>query len=149
MLRAKDVMTRQVHTVTPEMAVEELAQRFLDTKVSTLPVVDASGTLIGIVTETDLVEQNKPLHIPTVIAVFDWVLYLESEKNFQDDVRRISARKVGEICSRELVTCTPETPVSEIAGLMSENKVHLVPVLDGAKLVGVVARLDLIRSMRG
>lgn len=149
MLRAKDVMTRQVHTVSPETAVEELAQRFLDTKVSTLPVVDASGTLIGIVTETDLVEQNKPLHIPTVIAVFDWVLYLESEKNFQDDVRRISARKVGEICSRELVTCSPETPVSEIAGLMSENKVHLVPVLDGAKLVGVVARLDLIRSMRG
>jgi CBS-domain-containing membrane protein len=149
MLRAKDVMTRQVHTVSPETAVEELAQRFLDTKVSTLPVVDAHGTLIGIVTETDLVEQNKPLHIPTVIAVFDWVLYLESEKNFQDDVRRISARKVGEICSRELVTCSPETPVSEIAGLMSEKKVHLVPVLDGAKLVGVVARLDLIRSMRG
>lgn len=149
MLRAKDVMTRQVHTVSPETAVEELAQRFLDTKVSTLPVVDANGTLIGIVTETDLVEQNKPLHIPTVIAVFDWVLYLESEKNFQDDVRRISARKVGEICSRELVTCSPETPVSEIAGLMSEKKVHLVPVLDGAKLVGVVARLDLIRSMRG
>jgi CBS domain-containing protein len=149
MLRAKDIMTRQVHTVSPETAVEDLAQRFIDTRVSTLPVVDASGRLVGIVTETDLVEQNKPLHIPTVIAVFDWVLYLESEKNFQDDVRRISARKVDEICRRDLVTCSPETPVSEIAGLMSEKKVHLVPVLDGDKLVGVVARLDLIRTMRG
>jgi CBS domain-containing protein len=140
-------MTRQVHTVTPETAVEELAQTFLRTGVSALPVVDAAGKLVGVVTETDLVEQNKPLHIPTVIALFDWVLYLESEKEFQAEVSRISARKVGEICSRELVTCAPETPVSDIARLMSEKKVHLVPVVDGERLVGVVARLDLIRTM--
>ena len=149
MLTAQEIMTRQVHTVSEEMAVDELAQRFLDTRVSTLPVLDAAGKLVGVVTETDLVEQNKPLHIPTVIALFDWVLYLESEKNFQEDVQRISARKVGEICRRDLVTCAPETPVSEIAALMSEKKVHLVPVLDDGKLVGVVARLDLIRTMRG
>lgn len=147
MLTAQEIMTRQIHTVTPEMAVEELAQTFLRTGVSSLPVVDASGKLVGVVTETDLIEQNKPLHIPTVIAIFDWVLYLESEKDFQAEVSRISARKVGDICSRELVTCSPETSVGEIARLMSEKKVHLVPVLENERLVGVVARLDLIRSM--
>ena len=147
MLTAQEIMTRQVHTVTPETAVEELAQTFLRTGVSALPVVDGTGKLIGVVTETDLIEQNKPLHIPTVIALFDWVLYLESEKEFQSEVSRISARKVGEICSRELVTCAPDTSVGDIARLMSEKKVHLVPVVDGERLVGVVARLDLIRTM--
>ncbi len=147
MLTAQEIMTRQVHTVTPETAVEELAQTFLRTGVSALPVVDDNGKLIGVVTETDLIEQNKPLHIPTVIALFDWVLYLESEKEFQSEVTRISARKVGEICSRELVTCAPDTSVGDIARLMSEKKVHLVPVVDGERLVGVVARLDLIRTM--
>ncbi|HAD04370.1 MAG: hypothetical protein A2091_09805 [Desulfuromonadales bacterium GWD2_61_12] len=147
MLTAQEIMTRQVHTVTPETAVEELAQTFLRTGVSALPVIDGAGKLIGVVTETDLIEQNKPLHIPTVIALFDWVLYLESEKEFQAEVSRISARKVGEICSRELVTCAPDTSVGDIARLMSEKKVHLVPVVDGERLVGVVARLDLIRTM--
>jgi CBS domain-containing protein len=93
------------------------------------------------------VELDRPLHIPTVIAIFDWVLYLESEKKFRDEVERITARKVADICSREVVTCTPETPVSEIAELMTEKKAHLVPVVAGGKVVGVVARLDLIRSM--
>lgn len=147
MLKAKDIMTRVVHTVTEETGVDELARLFVERGVSAMPVLDAGGRLAGIVTETDMVEQDKPLHIPTVISIFDWVLYLESEKDFREQVQRITARRVAEICSREVVTCTPETPVSEIAALMVDRKAHLIPVVDGEKLVGVVARLDVIRSM--
>ena len=99
------------------------------------------------VTQTDLVEQDKPLHIPTVISLFDWVIYLESPKKFLEEVRKVTARKVGEICSRDVVTCTPETPVATVASLMVDNKVHLVPVVADEQIVGVVARLDIIRSM--
>lgn len=147
MLKAKDIMTRVVHTVTEETGVDELARLFVERGVSAMPVLDASGHLAGIVTETDMVEQDKPLHIPTVISIFDWVLYLESEKDFREQVQRITARRVAEICAREVVTCTPETPVSEIAALMVDRKAHLIPVVEGEKLVGVVARLDVIRSM--
>ncbi|HEY7747012.1 MAG TPA: CBS domain-containing protein [Desulfuromonadales bacterium] len=147
MLKAKDIMTRKVHTVSTDTEVEELARLFVETGVSAMPVLDSSGTLQGIVTETDLVEQNKPLHIPTVISIFDWVLYLESEKDFREQVEKMTARKVGEICTREVVTCTPETPVAEIAALMVDHKAHLIPVVEAEKVVGVVARLDIIRSM--
>jgi CBS domain-containing protein len=147
MLKAKDIMTRSVHTVSADTEVEELARLFVETGVSAMPVLDAQGALQGIVTETDLVEQNKPLHIPTVISIFDWVLYLESEKNFREQVEKMTARKVGEICTREVVTCTPETPVAEIAALMVDHKAHLIPVVEGGKVVGVVARLDIIRAM--
>jgi CBS domain-containing protein len=148
MLTAQDIMTRQVHTVTEDTNVEELAKLFVKTGVSALPVLDEAGHLTGIVTETDLIEQDKPLHIPTVISLFDWVIYLESEKSFQQEVHKITARKVGEICARDVVTCSAETPAPEVADLMVRHKVHLVPVVDDERRVlGVVARLDIIRSL--
>jgi len=147
MLRAKDIMTREVFSVTVDTDVQELSRLFVEKGVSSMPVMDDKERLQGIVTETDLVEQDKPLHIPTVVSLFDWVIYLESEKNFREEVEKITARKVGDICSREPKTCDPDTPVNEIAALMVENKVHLVPVVEGDRVVGVVARLDIIRSM--
>ncbi len=149
MLKAKDIMTSKVHSVTPETSVQELARLFVERNVSAMPVIDKNGVLTGIVTGSDLVAQNKPLHIPKVISLFDWVLYLESEKDFREEVARITARTVGEIATSPVVTCTPETPVSQIAQLMSEKKVNLLPVLEQNKVVGVVARLDLVRAMAG
>lgn len=148
MLTAQDIMTRQVHAVTEETTVEELARLFVETGVSAMPVLDEDGHLTGIVTETDLIEQDKPLHIPTVISLFDWVIYLESEKSFQKEVRKITARKVGAICAKDVVTCSSGTPVPEVADLMVKHKVHLVPVVNSErKVLGVVARLDIIRSL--
>ena len=147
MLTAKDIMNLEVCTVAEDTELKELAALFVKHNYKTLPVVDSGGRLVGVVSQTDLVEQDKPLHIPTVISLFDWVIYLESPKVFTEEVRKVSARKVGEICAREVITCTPDTPVDEVASLMVEHKVHLLPVLDGDRLVGVVSRLDIIRSM--
>jgi CBS-domain-containing membrane protein len=147
MLTVKEIMTREVCTVREETDLKELAALFVEHNYKTLPVVDAVDHLIGIVSQTDLIEQDRPLHIPTVISLFDWVIYLESPKAFSDEVRKVSARKVGEICARDVITCTPETPVDEVASLMVEHKIHLLPVLDDGRLVGVVARFDLIRSL--
>ncbi len=147
MLKAKDIMTKNVIAVTPETGIEELARLFMEKGVSAMPVIKKDGELHGIVTETDLVSQDRPLHIPTVISIFDWVIYLESEKDFKKEVEKITAQKVAEICTTDVITCTPETPVAKIAELMTENKAHLIPVVEGTKVVGVVARLDIIRSM--
>jgi CBS-domain-containing membrane protein len=147
MLKAMDIMSREVFTVGEETSVEELARLFSEKGVNAMPVVDDRQRLLGIVTATDLVKIDKPLHVPTVISIFDWVLYLESEKNFREEVRKVTARKVAEICTREVVTCTPETPVGDIASTMVEKGVHLLPVVEGEKVVGVVGRFDIIRSM--
>lgn len=147
MLTAGDIMTRGVHTVHQDTEITTLAKRFVEYNVNALPVVDDDGQLVGMVTQTDLVEQDKPLHIPTVISLFDWVIYLESPKKFTEQVRKVTARKVGEICEKEVVTCTPDDSVATIASLMVDNKVHLVPVVDEGRMIGVVSRLDIIRSM--
>lgn len=147
MLTAKDIMTRDVISVTPDTGVEELARLFVEKNISAMPVVTEGGKLFGIVTETDLVAQDRPLHIPTVIAIFDWVIYLQSQKEFKAEVEKITAQKVAEICTTEVVSCAPETSVPDIALLMTENKAHLIPVVREDKVVGVVARLDIIRAM--
>lgn len=147
MLTARDIMSKEIHTVTQEMSVDDLARAFVEKRVSTLPVVDAAGQLVGIISATDLVEQDKPLHIPTVVAIFDMVIYLEREKKFREEVEKLTARSVGEICVREVVTCPPEMEVAAIAALMTEKKVHLLPVVEAGKLVGVVGRHDILRSM--
>lgn len=149
MLKAKDVMTTEVTTVRRETTVRELAALFAERRISSVPVVDDAGNLIGIVSESDLVEQSKNLHIPTVVSIFDWVIYLESDKKFEKELHKMTAQTVGEIYTQEVQSVGPETPVSEVADIMSSQKLHVVPVVEGVRLVGIVARIDLIRTMIG
>jgi CBS domain-containing protein len=147
MLTAFDIMTREVVAVTTGTSIRELAELMTLHRIGSVPVVDDQGALIGIVTETDLIEQDKSFHIPTVISLFDWVIYLESEKKFEKELMRMTGQTVGDIYTKEVVTVEPKTKVSEIADLMCDQKIHSLPVVDEGKLVGIVARIDLIRSM--
>ena len=149
MLKAVDVMTKEVKTVTEQTSVRDLARILTEYRIGSVPVVDAHGKLIGIVTESDLIEQDKNFHIPTVISLFDWIIYLESEKKFERELKRMTARTVGDIYTRDVITIAPSTPVSEIADTMSNRKIHTLPVVDEGRLVGIVSRIDLIRSMVG
>ena len=147
MLTARDIMTTEVVSVTLDTSLKDLARTFVETRFSNLPVLDGNGSLVGIISETDLIEQHKPLHIPTVMTLFDWVFTLGSEKRFQEEVDRVTAATVGELYRKDPITCSPDSPVRDLAVLMSQHKVHLLPVVDGKKMVGVVARLDLIKVM--
>ena len=88
MLTAGDIMTKKIHTVHQDTEITALAKKFVEYNVNAMPVVDDRGALVGMVTQTDLVEQDKPLHIPTVISLFDWVIYLESP----EEIHRGSAQ---------------------------------------------------------
>lgn len=149
MLKVKDIMTKEVVSVTKETTVMELAGIFAQRHISSLPVLDQNGELIGMVTETDLVEQDKNLHIPTVISIFDWVIYLESDKKFEKELKKMTGRTVGDIYSNEVVTVTPATSISDVADMLSSRKITALPVVEGKKLVGIISRIDLIRSMVG
>jgi CBS domain-containing protein len=147
MLTAGNVMTRDIITVKKETTIRELAELFTQHRISSAPVVDDNGEMIGIVTETDLIEQDKNLHIPTVISLFDWVIYLESDKKFEKELNKMTGQTVGEIYTQKVETVTPATPVSDVADIMSSRKINSIPVVEGNKVVGIVARIDLIRTM--
>ena len=106
-----------------------------------------NGNLLGVVCESDLVNQNKPLHIPTVFVILDSVIPLENPWRLQKEFKRLAATTVGDIYSRPAVSVDPETDLSEVAQIMSKRKVYTLPVIEGGKLVGVVGKADVIRSL--
>jgi len=149
MMKAKDIMTKDVITVHRDTTVRDLARLFAERRISSVPVVDDEGLLIGIVSESDLIEQDKNLHIPTVVSIFDWVIYLESDKRFEKELQKMTGQTVGEIYSQEVLSVGPESPVSEVADIMTREKVQAVPVVEGRRVVGIIGRIDMVRTMIG
>lgn len=142
-----EIMTKDVVTARPDTTIRELAEIFVTRRIGSLPVMDASGKLLGMVTESDLVEQGKNIHLPTVITLFDWVIYLESEKSLETELHRMGAGTVEEIYSRNPVTITPEQPLSAAADMMSSHHVNAIPVVKDGALQGIVSRIDIIRTL--
>ena len=147
MLTAQDIMTSTVITVAEDANVRELAALFLSNNISGAPVVNGQGTVVGVVTESDLIFQNKKVHLPTAVAILDAFLFLESPGKTEKELKKIAASRVGDICSRELISVTPETGLDELATLMAEKMVHTLPVMQGDTLVGIIGKSDIIRTI--
>ena len=147
MLKAKDILTKNVIKVGKDMLIKDLSERFVRHRVSGFPVVDEKDNLVGVVTEKDLIDQNKSLHMPTVIAIFDAVIYLESDKKFKEEVKRFTGTRVQDIYTPNAITVTLETPLADIASIMADKSIHTLPVVDNDSMVGVIGKIDLIRGM--
>ena len=146
MLKAKDFMTKDVITINSAATVEELARLLIEHKISGAPVVNNKKELIGIVTENDLISQNKRLHIPTIIRLFDAFIVLGSGK-LEEEIKKMAAATVEEICIKKVVSIIEDTPLQEVATIMSEQKIHLLPVLRNNVVVGIVGKADIVNAM--
>ena len=147
MLVAREIMTDRVITVTPETTVSELARILATENIGGAPVVDGEGRLLGVVTESDLIDQTKKVHIPTVVAILDSLIFLERPDRMEKDIRKIAGTVVGDIYSPNPVTVSEETPLDEIATIMANKHVHTLPVMRGGELVGVIGKGDIIRTL--
>jgi len=147
MKNVAEIMTKELITVRKETTIRELAELFVTHRISSLPVVDDNGSLIGIVTESDLVEQSKNVHLPTVISLFDWVIYLESEKSLEKELQKMGGRTVGDIYQKNTASIAGSASLSEAADMMSSRHTNSLPVVDDGNLVGIVARIDIIRTL--
>lgn len=147
MLKAKDIMTANVITVKKDLLIKELSEGFVKHRVGGFPVIDDSDQLIGVVTEKDLIEQNKNLHMPTVISLFDAVIYLESNKKFEAEVKKFTGTKVEDIYTPKVITVNPETLLSEVASIMANKNFYTLPVMEEGKIVGIIGKVDLIKGL--
>ena len=148
MLKAKDIMTKDVITVKPETTIEEFARLLMKYQISGAPVVDENRKLKGIVTENDLISKNSRLHIPTVLRLFDAYIPLGTSK-MERDIKKMAASIVEEICTKEVISVDDEASVEYIATIMTEKRIHLLPVLREGKLAGIIGKKDLIRGLAG
>jgi CBS domain-containing protein len=144
-MKAKDIMTSEVVTVSPVTLVGEMARLLLKHRVSAVPVVE-EGKLVGIVSEGDLLHRHE---IGTERALRGepwWSRLLGSDRSPEEYVMS-HARLVRDIMTRDVVTVGPEAPLAEIAAVLDKRRIKRVPVLQGAKLAGIVSRSDLVRAL--
>ena len=145
MKKAQDIMTTPVITVTENIDIKELAKLLTSKRISGVPVVDDKGALLGIVTETDLLFTEKPLHIPTFVTLLDAVVFFENPFKMDKDLKKLTACTVADLYSRDCLTVVATTPSEDIADLMISQKVNLLPVIDEErKVIGIVSRTNML-----
>ncbi len=147
MLKAKDIMTREIITVSPETEIANAARILLEKRINGLPVVDAFGRLVGILCQSDLVAQQKSIPIPSVFTLLESFIPLTSIKRIDKEVEKIAALTVKQAMTVNPVTVSPETDIEDVAKLMVDNKYHTLPVMKGDKVVGVVGKEDVLRTL--
>ncbi|MBF0109146.1 MAG: CBS domain-containing protein [Magnetococcales bacterium] len=145
-MNAAEIMTREVITVTPDLPVMDLARLLTERRISGVPVLE-EGILVGIVTEGDLVDRIKKIHLPTLITLLDAVIPIAGERQYESDLRKATAVTVADIMTTEVTVVEENTPLQEIATILAEEHISLVPVVDGDRLTGIIGKRDIIRGM--
>ncbi len=144
---AKEIMTTDVITVTEDTNINDVSKIFVEKNISGVPVVDAEGRAVGVISECDVVYKQKPVRPPLFIHLLDGLIPID-RKDFLEDMKRIAAYKVGDLMSKPAICAHVDTPVSELAELMIDKKINRIPIVDDQKkVVGVVSRHDIVRSM--
>lgn len=143
-MKAKDVMTKTVVSVDPNAKVLEAVRLMLQKRVSGLPVIDASGNLVGIVTEGDLLrraetgtERQRPR----------WLEFIVGPGRLAEEYVHTHGRKVSEVMTYEPKTITEDMPLDEIVLCMEKNHIKRVPVVRGKRVVGIVSRANLLHAL--
>jgi len=143
-----DIMTRELIVVTPTTPLKEAIQLLADRHISGLPVVGEQGTLVGVISESDLMWQETGAETPPYVMVLDSIIYLQNPHKYEQEIHKALGQTVGEVMTSQVITIEPEKSISEAAHVLQQKKVHRLPVLDNAgKLIGILTRGDIIRAM--
>lgn len=143
-MKARDVMTQPVISVDADAPINLAIRLLLQKKISGLPVVDATGNLVGVVTEGDFLRRAET---GTQHTQPRWLEFLMGPGLLADQYVKAHGRKVGEVMTRDVKTVDEATQLEDIVALMERNNIKRVPVLRGKKLVGIVTRANLLRAL--
>lgn len=145
MQTARDIMTRQVFTLTPDSDIAEAVRLMLEHKVNGLPVLEGE-TVVGVICQSDLVAQQKKVALPSFFTLLDGMFPMSASSELDREIEKISALTVGAAMTTAPTTLTPDTPLDEIATIMAEHKLYTLPVVDQGRLVGVVGKEDILKA---
>lgn len=143
-MRAHQIMTRSVISVTPDTSILEAAAIMLKRHVSGLPVVDAAGKLVGIVSEGDFIRRSE---IGTQRKRGRWLKFILGPGKSASDFVHEHGRKVSEVMTTSPLTITEDAALAEIVDIMERHNVKRLPVVNGDKIVGIVSRANLLQAV--
>ena len=143
-MRAHQIMTRNVITVTPETTVVDAANMMLNHHISGMPVVDEHGALAGIISEGDFIRRSE---IGTQRKRGRWLKFLLGPGISASDFVRAKGRKVGEVMTPNPLTVTEQTSLEDIVAVMEKNNVKRLPVMRDGRVCGLVSRANLLQAV--
>lgn len=145
-MTAKDIMRRRVWSASPEMTLQELAQMLTDRRISGAPVVDPSGRLVGVVSQTDFVRFRREHGGDEAPAFFR-----EPDRDLPHGyhVERPEDTRVAEIMTPVVISASEDATLSALARLMIRRRIHRVVITRGDRLLGLVTSTDLLRVCAG
>ena len=143
-----EVMTTEVLTFAPDDNVGDAMQILVDRGIDGAPVVTTEGEVVGMLSTGDLIVQGSRLHFPTVISLLGATLELPSSKRqFDEDLRQTLGSTVGQVMKPDPITIGIEDTIEEAATLLHQHGISRLPVLGDSGLVGIVSRVDILRSI--
>jgi len=143
-VRAKDVMTRDLISVTPDATVLQAARLMLQHHISGLPVVDASGKLVGILSEGDFLRRRETA---TQRRRSRWLEFLMGPGKIASEYTQSHGSKVAEVMTSDVRTVGEDTDLEKIVELMEKHRIKRVPVVRDGRVTGIIARSDLLRVL--
>ncbi len=146
-LKVRDIMSTDPVVVGPELSVTDAARLMVDRKIGALPVLEGD-TLVGLVTEGDLIMRDVKLEFPTYIHLLDgFIMYPPSTQRFESELKKAVAADVRAVMTADPITVQADAPVGDAATLLVDRDVSRLPVMDGDRLVGIVSKSDIVRSL--
>jgi len=143
-MRAHQIMTKPVVTIAPDATILEAANIMLRRHISGLPVVDAAGKLVGIVSEGDFIRRSE---IGTERRRSRWLKFILGPGKSASDFVHEHGRKIAEVMTPSPLTITEDTPLADVADLMERNDIKRLPVVRGHGVVGMVTRVNLLQAV--
>jgi len=147
MIKASDIMETNIICINPETEITRAVEVLLNNHINGVPVVDSHDELKGILCQSDLIFQQKEMQVPPIFAILDGIFPLSSSKKLDEEFQKLSATRVKDAMVTKVTSVSPETSVSEIASLMVEKHFHTIPVVEGKKLVGIIGKEDVLKTM--
>lgn len=147
MKTARDIMTTDVITLTPDTEILEAARLLLENRINGAPVVEGNGRVVGILCQSDLVAQQKQMPLPNLFTLLGGYIPLSSNRQIDKEVRKIAALRVADAMTPDPVTVYPDTSLESLSGLMVDKSYHTLPVVENGRLVGIIGKEDVLRTL--
>lgn len=143
-----EVMTPNPFSVKPDTVLNEAIQLLAEKHIGGVPVIDPTGKLVGILSESDLMWQATGVDMPAYIMLLDSVIYLKNPNQYTQEIHKALGQLVRDVMTAKVITIGPDRPLREAAHLMHEKRIRRLPVVtDQGQVVGMVTRGDIVREM--